>query len=269
MRVALSQMEAGTDKAANLGQIEAATQRAAQAGAQLVVFPESAMLYSRELDARQLLAAERLDGPFGRRLGELALQHRITIVCGVFEQAGGESVYNTVVVYGPAGNRLGQYRKIHLYDAFNRRESDLVAAGEGDLFTFTQDGLTFGVMNAYDVRFPELARELVVELRAQVLVLPAAWVRGNLKEDHWEILVRARAIENTVYVLAADQAGQDCCGASMIVDPMGVPLARGGDAPELVLGDISAERVREVRRMNPSLENRRLISFVPDLVGGS
>ncbi|MBO0709380.1 MAG: hydrolase, partial [Candidatus Dormibacteraeota bacterium] len=147
--------------------------------------------------------------------------------------------------------------------------SDLVAAGEGDLFTFTQDGLTFGVMNAYDVRFPELARELVVELRAQVLVLPAAWVRGNLKEDHWEILVRARAIENTVYVLAADQAGQDCCGASMIVDPMGVPLARGGDAPELVLGDISAERVREVRRMNPSLENRRLISFVPDLVGGS
>lgn len=269
MRVALSQMEAGTDKAANLAQIEAATRRAAQEGARLVVFPESAMLYSRELDARQLLAAERLDGPFGRRLGELAGEHRITIVCGVFEQTGGDSIYNTVVVYGPAGNRLGEYRKIHLYDAFNRRESDLVAAGEGDLFTFTQDGLTFGVMNAYDVRFPELARELVVDRGAQVLVLPAAWVRGDLKEDHWEILVRARAIENTVYVLAADQVGQDCCGASMIVDPMGVPLARGGEAPELVLGDITAERMREVRLMNPSLENRRLVSFVPDLVGGS
>ncbi|MBO0702516.1 MAG: hydrolase, partial [Candidatus Dormibacteraeota bacterium] len=165
--------------------------------------------------------------------------------------------------------RLGQYRKIHLYDAFNRRESDLVAAGEGDLLTFTQDGLTLGVMNAYDVRFPELARELVVDRGAQVLILPAAWVRGDLKEDHWEILVRARAIENTVYVLAADQVGQDCCGASMIVDPMGVPLARGGETPQLVFGEISADRVREVRRMNPSLENRRLVSFVPDLVGGS
>ncbi len=269
MRVALCQMEAGTDKAANLAQIEDATRRAAAEGAQLIVFPESAMLYSRELDARQLLAAERLDGPFGRRLGELALQHRITVVCGVFEQAGGDSVYNTVVVYGPGGRRLGQYRKIHLYDAFNRRESDLVEAGEGDLLTFTQEGLTFGVMNAYDVRFPELARELVVDLGAQVLLLPAAWVRGNLKEDHWEILVRARAIENTVYVLAADQVGQDCCGLSMIVDPMGVPLARGGESPELVQGEVLAERVQEVRRMNPSLENRRLISFVPDLVGGS
>lgn len=269
MRVALSQMEAGTDKAANLAQIAAATRQASEAGAQLIVFPESAMLYSRGLDARQLLAAERLDGPFGERLADLARKHEIALVCGVFEQAGGDSVYNTVVVYGADGRRVGQYRKIHLFDAFDRRESDLVAAGEGDLLTFTLQGMTFGVMNAYDIRFPELARELVVERGAQVLVLPAAWVRGSLKEDHWEILVRARAIENTVYVLAADQVGPDCCGSSMVVDPMGVPLARGGETPQLVLGEVSADRVAEVRRTNPSLENRRLLSYVPDLVGGS
>ncbi|MGH7912983.1 MAG: nitrilase-related carbon-nitrogen hydrolase, partial [Candidatus Dormibacteraceae bacterium] len=83
------------------------------------------------------------------------------------------------------------------------------------------------------------------------------------------VLVRARAIENTVYVLAADQVGQACCGSSMIVDPMGVPLARGGETAQLVLGEVSAERVREVRKTNPSLENRRLASIVPDLVGGS
>ncbi|MGH7921685.1 MAG: carbon-nitrogen hydrolase family protein [Candidatus Dormibacteraceae bacterium] len=269
MRVALSQMEAGIDKAANLAEISAATGRAAGAGAQLIVFPEAAMLYSRDLDARQLLAAERLDGPFGRRLAGLAAEHRIVIVCGVFEQAAGESVYNTVVVYGADGRRLGEYRKIHLFDAFDRRESDLVEAGEGDLLSFSVQGLTFGVMNAYDVRFPELARELVVDRGAQVLLLPAAWVRGALKEDHWEVLVRARAIENTVYVLAADQVGQECCGSSMIVDPMGVPLARGGETAQLVLGEVSAERVREVRKTNPSLENRRLASIVPDLVGGS
>ncbi|MFZ0217538.1 MAG: carbon-nitrogen hydrolase family protein [Candidatus Dormiibacterota bacterium] len=268
MRVALSQMEAGTDKAANLAQIRTATAEAAAAGARLIVFPEAAMVHFHELDQRLVLAAERLDGSFAHSLGALAAQHKVAIVCGMFEPASGDSVYNTILVVAPNGRQLGCYRKIHLYDAFSHRESDIVAAGEGEVLTFDLEGLRFGVLNAYDVRFPELSRALVDE-GAQALVLPAAWVRGALKEEHWEILVRARAIENTVYVLAADQVGADSCGASMVVDPMGVPLARGGETPQLVLGEVSADRVEQVRLTNPSLANRRLHSIVPELVGGS
>jgi predicted amidohydrolase len=131
MRVALSQMEAGADKARNLDHITAATEQAAAAGARLVVFPESAMAHFRELDERLVLAAEHLDGPFARRLAALARQHGVTIVCGMFEQASTESVYNTILVVGADGRQLGCYRKIHLYDAFSHRESDIVSAGEG------------------------------------------------------------------------------------------------------------------------------------------
>jgi predicted amidohydrolase len=112
------------------------------------------------------------------------------------------------------------------------------------------------------VRFPELSRHLAAR-GAEVILLPAAWVHGLLKESHWEVLVRARAIENTVYVAAAGLTGRPYTGSSMLVDPMGVPIARAGEGEGLVMGEVDPERLRAARRTNPSLEHAR-----PDVYAG-
>jgi deaminated glutathione amidase len=257
MRVALGQITSGPDKRENLARIAARIEEAAGAGARLVVFPECSMVYFNDPTQSLIGEGEPLDGPFATRLSELARTHGIAVACGMYEPAGGERVYNTVAVFGPDGSVLGGYRKIHLYDAFAYQESRTVRPGDGETLTFDLDGMRFGVMTCYDLRFPELGR-ILVDQGAQAIVLPAAWVRGLLKESHWEVLARARAIESTAYVLACGLIGPQSCGSSMIVDPMGVPIARAGELEQLLLGEISTERVDGVRRVNPSLANRRI-----------
>src|SRR5207302_8520882 len=184
------------------------------------------------LPAGQDLApvAEPLDGPFVTALGDGARRHGIAVVAGVFEPAPGPDgrVLNTVVALGRDGAQLGAYRKIHLYDAFGYRESDRIRPGDGETLLFALDGVTFGVETCYDVRFPELTRHLAAR-GAEVVLLPAAWVPGPLKEAHWEVLVRARAIESTVYVAAAGLAAPRFTGSSLLADPMGVAVVRAGE----------------------------------------
>ncbi|MCL4544658.1 MAG: hydrolase, partial [Chloroflexi bacterium] len=160
--------------------------------------------------------------------------------------------------------------KIHLYDAFGHKESDKIKPGDGETLTFQLGGITFGAMTCYDVRFPELARCLV-DRGAEAIVLPSGWVHGLLKEDHWEILVRARAIENTVYVVACDQVKNIYSGSSMVVDPLGVVRARAGEEPELLMGELTPDRIREARLKLPSLLHRRfsvrLEKAVPTVTG--
>ncbi len=256
MRIALGQFQAIRDKESNAARIADLSARAAAAGAHLVVFPEAAMVAFG--DGEPLWEpAEPLDGRFVGGLRELAVRHRIGIVCGIFEPADGQRVYNTAVAVSPEGELAAAYRKIHLYDAFAERESDHVAPGAGELGVWEQGGTRLGLMTCYDLRFPELARQLI-DAGAEILVLPAAWVRGPLKESHWEVLVRARAIENTAWVAACGAVGPRYCGGSMVVDPMGVTVARAGEAEQLVVADISRERLEQVRRLNPSLRNRRI-----------
>ena len=259
MRIALAQIASGPEKDANLRRMLAMTEEAARAGARLVLFPERAM--ANPPPGQELAPlAEPLEGPFVTALAEAARRHGLAVVAGMFEPAPGErQVFNTVVVLGPDGRRVGAYRKIHLYDAFGFRESERIRAGDGDTLVFALDGITFGVETCYDVRFPELTRYLA-GLGAQVVLLPSAWLHGHLKESHWEVLVRARAIENTVYVAATGMTGRQFSASSMLVDPMGVPVARAGEAEAVVVGEADPERVRVVRRSNPSLENLR-----PDL----
>jgi predicted amidohydrolase len=262
MRIALAQFIAGPDKEANLRRMLDLTGQAAAAGARLALFPEGSMFHLPP-DRRPAPLAEPLDGPFVTALAGAARRHGIALVAGVFEPGpDAERAFNTVVALGPAGEPLGSYRKIHLYDSFGYRESDRMAAGDGATLVFALDGVTFGVQTCYDVRFPELARHLVAR-GAEAILLPAAWVQGPLKESHWEVLVRARAIENTAYVAAAGLTGRPFTGCSMLVDPMGVPVARAGDEEALVVGEIDPERVRAVRRTNPSLEHVR-----PDVYAG-
>lgn len=257
-KVAVAQFSAGTDKAQNRKNIAALIAEAASEGSELVVLPENAMYSHPDSSVDLYPFSEDLDGEFSRFLQAAARTNHLWVVAGMTESIHAtRKVHNTVLVVNPDGALQGAYRKVHLYDAFGYRESDSVQAGELDRpTTFSIGGTTFGLMTCYDLRFPESARRLV-DVGAEVIVIPAAWVAGPLKEEHWSTLLRARAIENTVYVAAAGQTGPVCVGRSVIVDPAGVVKADAGPQPGLATHLLSAERLAEVRRVVPVLEHRR------------
>ncbi|MGH3747514.1 MAG: carbon-nitrogen hydrolase family protein, partial [Micromonosporaceae bacterium] len=258
MLAAVAQFAATTDKSANLESAAGLIEQAANQGAELAVLPENAMYYNADAGADIVADTEPVDGPFAVAVGELAREHGIAVVAGMTEAPadGGGKPANTVLAIDKDGASLGVYRKVHLYDAFGYRESDRIAAHTPVPVTFSLAGLTLGVMTCYDLRFPEMARFLV-DAGAQALILPAAWAAGPAKEDHWTTLARARAIENTTYVLASGQTGPACVGQSAIIDPMGHVVASAGEAPGVACGQISLSRVEAVRAKNPSLANRR------------
>jgi deaminated glutathione amidase len=253
--VAVAQFAAGPSPEDNLVEIERLVLAAVARGAELVVLPEYSMAFDPKGDQRTF--AQPLDGPFTAAFGELARRHGVTLVAGMTETLDADRASNTLVTVSPTGDRLAVYRKVHLYDAFGYRESDqLRGAAVTAPETWEAADLTFGAMTCYDLRFPESARWLV-DAGADVLVVPAAWASGPAKEDHWVTLNRARAIENTAFVLAAGQTGPACTGQSLVLDPMGVVLAAAGEAPGIAVADLDVVRLHQVRTRNPSLTNRR------------
>jgi len=222
-------------------------------GADLVVLPEGFARDFGDPGSELTPYAEPLDGAFATEVARVARERGTTIVAGMFEEAG-ERPFNTLVVRGAA---TADYRKIHLYDSFGYRESDVLTAGEIEPLVLELGGFSVGIMTCYDVRFPELARRLV-DRGAEVLVVPAAWVAGPRKVDHWTTLLRARAIENTVYVVGVGQPGPRYTGHSMVVGPLGDVLVEAGDAPAVLHAELDPAAVVEARRTNPSLANRRL-----------
>ncbi|HUY96680.1 MAG TPA: carbon-nitrogen hydrolase family protein [Verrucomicrobiae bacterium] len=256
-RIAVAQMAASEDKAINRDVVTRLCTRAGEGGAALCILPEESMvsLYS---GAQPADTAEPLGGPFVSLLGALAAKYGMVIVAGIHESATeGARAYNTIVVVGSTGQVTHRYHKIHLYDAFGYRESEQIIPGSGPLVTFDVAPFRLGVLNCYDLRFPELTRVLV-DAGADVLVVPAAWQAGRLKEDHWRTLVRARAIENSSWVLAAGQSGDHCIGQSMIVDPLGIVRGQLGEEREGVLiEEIDTERLALARRLLPGLQQRR------------
>ena len=256
--VAIAQFAPTANKQANLRVIAELAATAATDGAQVLAFPEYAMFTVPSMTDEFVTTAEPLDGEFVSSLGELVRQDGLHIVAGINEAIPGEDrIHNTLIALGPDGRLVAKYRKLHLYDAFGYRESDRVAPGEIEApETFTVDGVTFGLQTCYDLRFPEVTRR-IVDAGADVVVLPAEWVPGPLKEDHWTTLVRARAIENTIYVVAADQSAPAGSGVSMIVDPMGLVLASLGETTGTAVAKVSPARIAEVRAKNPALKLRR------------
>src|SRR5579859_7656465 len=261
MRVALCQLPVSPDPGINLGRVREALADAAGRGADLAVFPE-ATLARFGTDLRGI--AEPLDGPFGAGLAEAARATGVALVAGVFEPAPGGRVYNTAVAYDAAGTRVAAYRKIHLFDALGERESAVVAAGS-EAVVADLAGIRVGFMTCYDVRFPELARALAVR-GADLIVIPAAWAAGLFKEEHWVTLVRARAIENTVWVAAAGQVPDQSApptraptgiGRSMMTDPMGTVRADLGPFPGVAVADLDTALTKQVRATLPCLEHRR------------
>ena len=270
MRVALCQIPVSSRPSANLERVRAAVLSAADQGADLAVFPEATQVrFGSDLRA----AAEPLDGPFCAGLAGAARDTGVALVAGVFEPAPDGRVYNTAVAFDGRGEQVASYRKLHLFDAFGHRESQQVAPGSAPVLC-TLAGVRTGLEICYDVRFGELSRALAVA-GASLLVLPAAWAAGLFKEDHWVTLIRARAIENTVWVAAAGQVpdpdepptrAATGIGRSMLVDPLGVVRADLGAAPGLVVAEVDTGLIETVRATVPSLANRREDVFGPALL---
>ena len=255
MRIALGQFAASPSWSENLETSLDYLEQAEAGGADLLVLPEGVMARFTEDRGQIRQAAQALDGAFISGLVAATRSARTTVVVGVHEPAPDGRVFNTLAVVR-AGELVARYRKLHLYDAFDARESDHVAPGDDGPVVFDCAGLTVGLMTCYDVRFPEMAR-LLADAGADVIALPAAWVRGPLKEHHWATLVTARALDNTCYLAAAGECGVRNIGSSMLVDPLGVVVARLGEQAQLLWGSADPDRLRLARRSLPVLENRR------------
>ena len=258
--LAVGQFVPGVDVNANLASIAELAASASVRGASLVVVPEYSSYFTPTMGQDWLDAAEPLDGRFVYGLAAIARRHGIHLVAGMLETTDDPGrLSNTLVALDPGGELVAVYRKLHLYDAFGQCESDWVRAGEiAPPQTFAWGGLSVGMQTCYDLRFPEVTRTLV-DAGADLVLVPSEWVRGPLKEHHWRTLVTARAIENTIYVAAADHAPPIGVGNSMIVDPMGVELATIGEVTGIAVAEVSVDRVRAVRALNPALRLRRFI----------
>jgi deaminated glutathione amidase len=264
LRVAAVQLNATADRAANMAAADRLTRAAAADGASLVVLPEKWTAMGAEEDLRA--AAEPLDGPAIAWACAIARELRIDLVAGsILELVDGqEKLANTSVHIDPQGELQAVYRKIHMFDVEvagrSYRESALEQPGGEIVLSRTAEGVELGLSICYDLRFPELYRILAVR-GALLIAVPAAFTLATTR-DHWETLVRARAIENQAFVIAANQvgshpAGQHSGGRSMIVDPWGVVLAQAPDSEGHIVADLDLEGQREVRSRLPSLANRR------------
>lgn len=259
MKVAIAQLTSTLDKTQNLQKAVEYVGKAKAAGADFVIFPE---MYSAaatpKSGVRPSEVAEPLDGAFVSGLAQAAREHGIYVVCGVYESIEGDSdrAYNTTVFFNRSGELIKAYRKTHLYDAFSYIESDYIAAGNTPYEIIETEFGKIGLIVCYEVRFPEIARQFALQ-GADLLFVPAGWVAGPMKEDHWETLVRTRAIENTMFVCAADQVGNIFAGRSMIVDPMGVMVASAGEEETLLVAELDLDRIQRVRGKLPSVANRR------------
>ncbi len=256
--IAVAQFAPGHDMHDNVAAIEGFVVTAASRGARLVIAPEYSSYFTAVMTAEWGMHAQHLSGAFVTEMARVASEHDVFIVAGMIEESHDpERFHNTLVAVSPTDGLVARYRKIHLYDAFGQRESEFVVAGAiMEPETFSVDGFIIGLQTCYDLRFPEVTRRLV-DYGADVVAIPSEWVHGPLKEQHWRTLLAARAIENTIFVAAADHAPPIGVGNSVIVDPMGVEIARIGEHTDVAVAFLSATRIAEVRLMNPALELRR------------
>jgi len=266
LHVAVVQMNSRDDKDANLAAAVELIDRAAAGGARFVSLPEVWPYLGPTGGERA--AAETIPGPAVDRLAERARSHRIYLHAGSMLEVRVDEprLFNTTVVFDPNGEIIARYSKIHMFDVSldgvgGYQESENVAPGD-EIVTCEVDGVTVGLAICYDLRFPELFRILALR-GAEAIILPAAFTMTTGK-DHWETLIRARAIENGVYMVAPAQVGSYsdgsgerwCYGRSLIVDPWGTVLATAPDSPTVISAGLDMARVRAVRRQVPSLANR-------------
>lgn len=274
-RIAVIQMKSTTKKSENLEASIDYIKEAAEKKAQLVCFPEFQMAYSpTEQSAKELISiAENIQGQFISTLCGEAKRSRINVIATIFEslqteQSNNKSkskhqndkVSDTAVIISNQGQIKSIYRKLHLYDALGFKESDKFASGNKIIQPLRTKSGKIGLMICYDVRFPEMSRILALA-GAEMLAIPSAWVQGVMKEEHWQIMLKARAIENGCYVIAPDQVGNIYSGRSMVIDPFGITLLDMGAKEGLEIIEIDRSRLKSVRKSLPLLENRRIDAY--------
>jgi len=259
------QLNSREDRDENLRVARELLERAAGAGATLAVLPEYVDYLGPGKNAPK---PEGVDGEFAQFFASAARELGIWVHAGSFHETGPDEsrTYNTTLIFDPSGSLVTTYRKIHLYDVeipgrVSYHESKSVAPGSSTVVAEI-DGVRTGLSICYDLRFPELYRRLAVEGAAHVLVVPAAFML-HTGRDHWEVLLRARAIENQCFVVAAAQIGnhepgRTCFGRSMIIDPWGTVVAQAPDTVGIVTADLDLSRLEQIRAELPSLANRRL-----------
>ncbi len=259
MRIAIAQLSTSVNKTSNLEKAIQYIVKAKGGGADFVVIPEFYMaLATPKSGLLPAEVAEPLDGPFVSALKEAARENEIYVVCGMYESTIDDDgrAYNTTVFIDRSGQLLHSYQKTHLYDAFSYKESDTIIPGENQYKVVETEFGKIGLMVCYELRFPEIARQFALQ-EAEVLLVPAGWMAGPMKEDHWQTLIRARAIENTMFVCGANLVGVDFTGRSMVVDPMGIILASGGEEETIIMTDIDLDRIHRVREKLPSVRDRK------------
>jgi predicted amidohydrolase len=264
MKVAAVQLNSTADTAANLAAADRLTRAAAADGARLIVLPEKWTVIGTDEQLRA--GAETLDGPAISWARATARELQVDLVAGSISErrVGEEKLANTSVHVDPEGEVRAVYRKVHMFDVeIDGRhycESDIEQAGDELVSSVTADGVELGLAICYDLRFPELFRILAVR-GARVIALPSAFTLPTTR-DHWETLLKARAIENQTFVIAANQVGphpggQRSGGRSMIVDPWGIVLAQVPDREGYAIAELDLEYQREICAKLPSLANRR------------
>ncbi len=263
--VAAVQMSSGALKAQNVDAATSLIRRAATLGATFIGVPENFSWMGPESERNS--AAESLEGPTLKHFAALAEELKVSILAGSILETGapGGRLYNTSVLFGPDGARLGVYRKMHLFDVEvgdgqTYRESSAVAAGTEVVVAEAPLGKV-GMSVCYDLRFPELYRRHS-EAGAVLLTVPSAFTVSTGK-DHWEVLLRARAIENQAYVLAPAQQGRHpkdrmTWGHAMLVDPWGLVIARASEGEGLAIGEVNSALLEKTRRALPALQHRQL-----------
>ena len=268
MRVAAVQMHCSADRADNLARAAALIGAAAAQGAELIVLPE--LFASLGRMAAMRAAAEPLEGPTLAWASALARQHPCSILAGSFVERDGDELFNTSCLLDPDGELVAHYRKVHLFDidveGATSRESDTFSAGDDAVVAVlpgdsTHGGTTLGLTICYDLRFPELFR--IEALRgATIIAAPSAFTAAT-GTDHWELLVRARALENQLAIIAGAQWGTspdgvDRHGHALIVDARGTVLAEApGEGDVVIAADLDLDAIAALRRRLPSLANRR------------
>ncbi len=239
--------------------------QAAKQKAELICFPEFQMAYSPpEQTARQLsvIAENAVNGNFISTLRREAKRHRISVLGTIYETVDTKNkkpdyrVSDTAIMISYTGDVKSIYRKLHLYDALGFKESNKLVGGNKIEEPVKAVMGKIGLMICYDIRFPEMSRILTLR-GANVLAIPSGWVQGVMKEQHWQIMLKARAIENGCYVVAPDQVGNIFCGRSMVVDPFGITLLDMGNKEGVEVVEINRDRVQSIRKTLPLLKNRR------------
>jgi nitrilase len=270
MRVTVIQMNSGPDKARNLSQARELVDAAVAADRpDMVVLPEVWAFQGGSPEARATAAEAIPGGEAGALLGDLARNHRILVHGGSFMERDGDRLWNTTLAFDRDGAVIAKYRKVHLFDVVTPdgreyRESASVGSGR-EIVTYDAEGVTVGCSICYDIRFPELYRRLV-DKGAQLITVPASFTLMTGK-DHWEVLLRARAVESQCFVAAAAQVGsfkastdvRQNWGHSMIVDPWGHIMAQvAQDRPGWATATVDLGWLERVRQMLPSLTHRVL-----------